>query len=186
MAVDHEEFEGAEDDVIGFDDFEELRGMLEAIEATPEEKAYMEKFEAFFAGLGVKHFSAKEFLFMGGSHYGTGKCGGKNTVPPEDVWPNLAKLVPVLDTIRAELGHSIRVTSIYRSESYNSCIGGVSKSQHRKMTAADCVVRSVTPRDLHKVAKAVRERGDFQGGIGLYKGFVHIDVRGQNADWDNS
>ena len=123
---------------------------------------------------------------MGGSHYGTGACGGKNALPPEDVWPNLAKLAPVIDAVRAELGHPIRVTSIYRSPAYNSCVGGVTNSQHRKMTAADCVVSSATPRDLQKAAKAVRSRGDFIGGIGLYGGFVHIDVRGSNADWDNT
>lgn len=183
MSVELENLEGEESDVIGFEDFEELREMLESVESTPEESAFMEKFEAFFATLNAKHFQAKEFLFMGGSHYGSGRCGGKNTFPPEEVWGSLKTLVPVIDTIRAELGHSIRVTSIYRSPAYNSCIGGVTNSQHRKMTAADCVVRSVTPKDLHKVAKKVRDRGDFKGGIGLYRGFVHIDVRGHNADW---
>lgn len=183
MSVEQEISEGEESDVIGFEEFEELREMLESVESTPEDAAFMEKFEAFFSTIGAKHFAAKEFLFMGGSHYGSGRCGGKNTFPPEEVWGSLKTLVPALDTIRAELGHSIRVTSIYRSPAYNSCIGGVPNSQHRKMTAADCVVSAVSPRDLHEVAKRVRDRGDFRGGIGLYRGFVHIDVRGTNANW---
>jgi hypothetical protein len=29
----------------------------------------------------------------------------------------------------------------------------------------------------------MRREGIFKGGLGKYKTFVHVDVRGKNADW---
>ena len=44
MSNSSEKFEGNEADILGFDDLEELRDALEAVEATPAETEYMKKF----------------------------------------------------------------------------------------------------------------------------------------------
>jgi len=172
--------EGDEADILSFDDFETLFKVVVGAEA-PSPR--VQEFTDFFDTLGAKHFKASEFLFMGGAHHGTGSCAGKNVMPPKTLWHELETLVPVLDAVRAELGHPIRLTSIYRGPAYNTCIGGAKSSQHLLFKAADCVVKGASTKDLHKAAKDVRGRGDFKGGIGLYNSFVHIDVRGYNADW---
>ena len=37
--------------------------------------------------------------------------------------------------------------------------------------------------DTEEALKLWRDQGRFQGGIGLYPTFVHVDTRGTNADW---
>lgn len=173
--------EGPENDVLSIEEFEDIFDAVRTQES--KDDPFLKKFDAFFDTIGAKHFSSRELLFMGGGHYGTGKCNGLNGYPEEDKWDGIKSLVPVLDEIRGELGHSIRLTSIYRNTAYNKCIGGVETSFHRRGIAADCIVNAVSVKDLHEAAMRVRNRGTFRGGIGLYPGFVHIDVRGQNANW---
>ena len=174
--------EGSESDVLDFDaivDILESSKILESLDETE----FMSRFQPYFDTLGAQHFEAREFTFLGASHAGVHRCTGTNSYPDESLWGNLKLLVPTLDAIREELGHSIRLSSIYRAPQYNSCVGGKDASQHLKFTAADCVVRNASPMALHEAALNVRARGDFMGGIGLYNSFVHIDVRGENVDW---
>ena len=175
------ETEGQEADSLAFADFEDLFESLRTQESS--DSAYMTEFRAFFETLGAQHFSADEMLFLGGGHYGTGSCAGLNGPPDKSAWAAFKLLVPALDAVRAELGHPMRLTSIYRNAAYNSCIGGVENSQHRKCMAADCVVSAVSNTALHEAAKRARESGAFTGGIGLYSTFVHIDVRGYYVDF---
>ena len=34
-----------------------------------------------------------------------------------------------------------------------------------------------------RIAKSIRQEGRFQGGIGRYSAFTHMDTRGYNVDW---
>ena len=174
--------EGAESDHLDFDAILSMHKSNSMLES-PVEAEFMSRFLPFFESLGSTHFNAHELAFLGPSNSGMHKCANKNDYPEESLWGNLTTLVLTLDSIREELGHPIRLSSIYRAEAYNSCIGGVVDSQHRKFTAADCVVGAASNMDLYAAAKRVRNSGVFVGGIGLYNTFVHIDVRGVNADW---
>ncbi len=129
----------------------------------------------------VKHFQWHEFLAKGGSH----QKNHLNTDPPRELWPNVIPLARVLDRIRAEIGHPIVLTSVYRSPEYNATLKGAAKaSQHTQFRAADFMVPGHGgAADWHKVAKKLRDGGLFSGGIGKYKTFVHVDTRGVNADW---
>jgi lysozyme len=42
---------------------------------------------------------------------------------------------------------------------------------------------ALSPPQWHAIAQQLRGEGLFSGGIGLYGSFVHVDVRGYNADW---
>jgi hypothetical protein len=145
-------------------------------------------FEAFnrhVAGLGLAHFKAIELLFLGSSN-SAGTCQGKNNLPPQSLWSNIDNTARMLDRIRDLLGAPIRILSAYRAPDYNSCIGGVSDSQHVRFNALDWTCDQGTPTDWHAVARRVRdERPEFEGGIGIYQAglFIHIDTRGQRADW---
>ena len=75
------------------------------------------------------------------------------------------------------------INSGYRTPQKNAAVGGVAQSQHCYGTAADIVVKSVTPA---KVAAYARELMPDWGGVGIYakQGFTHIDVREARADWN--
>jgi lysozyme family protein len=124
---------------------------------------------------GLTHFKASEFLMMGG--------GGDNSLPPRELWPNVVPLAKVLDALRTKLGSAMVLTSVYRNEAHNAAVGGVQGSQHSRFCAADFQAATGNPQQWATALRQMREGNMFQGGIGLYKSFVHIDTRGWNADW---
>lgn len=92
------------------------------------------------------------------------------------------RLVDVLDRIRERLGVPITVNSGYRCPEHNAEVGGVSDSQHVLGTAADITYDGV---DVDTLAEIAEECG--ADGIGKYyhQDFVHVDVRGYAARWDD-
>jgi uncharacterized protein YcbK (DUF882 family) len=103
---------------------------------------------------------------------------------PDSVFENVKKLALNLQAIRLEIGKSIRVNSGYRSPSYNKEIGGVPFSQHLLGKAADLKASGMTAKELHKVIlRLIKEGKISEGGVGLYRTFVHYDIRGTKARW---
>lgn len=82
--------------------------------------------------------------------------------------------VKKLQIIRNYFNKSIKITSGYRTKSYNAKIGGTSSSYHCKGMATDIVVKGV---DSVKVAMYAESIGC--GGVIWYplKKFTHIDTR---------
>lgn len=174
-------------------DFEEARYDLAAATAVVESMFAgvdvatfdFPAFEEFIRGLKIMHFTPMEFLFLGSSNT-SGKCKGKNRLPPKALWPNIAKTARMLDRIRATLGAPISILSGYRSEAYNDCVDGKPGSPHKRFNAIDWRCTSGSVSEWATVARQVRaSHSDFRGGIGIYPGkrFIHIDTRGVNRDW---
>jgi hypothetical protein len=144
------------------------------------------KFEAFIESLGLAFFDPYEFLEKGDDHANPKKPGfGKNTDPPEELWPNIAATAKVMDELRRRLKFPILFNSVYRSPAHNRAIGGEKNSQHTQFRAVDFVVRGIStaPVDWAAELRAMRQEGFFKGGIGTYRAFVHVDTRGTVADW---
>ena len=143
-------------------------------------------FEEKVAGWGLRHFSAAELLYLGGSHYGNGRCAGRNSLPPQRLWESIRKTALMIDEVREQFGHPIRITSGYRDADYNRCVGGETNSYHMRYNALDFTNVDGTLREMYAIALRIRNQNrEFAGGIGYYPGqrFVHIDTRGENADW---
>ncbi len=120
----------------------------------------------------VKNFTLEEL-----------KCKDGSPVPAE-LEPNAIKLLENLQVLRDYLSEPVRINSGYRSPAYNKRIGGVKNSQHLQAKAADITVKSKTPRQLKAVIDKLIKSGKMHnGGIGLYPGFVHYDVRSKPARW---
>ena len=62
-----------------------------------------------------------------------------NTPTDKKVLENLHELLPILNSVRAEYGKPIRVTSGYRCPQLNKLVGGVPTSAHLHGLAADVV-----------------------------------------------
>ena len=92
------------------------------------------------------------------------------------------RLVDLLDAIRERLGVPIYITSGYRCPIHNEEVGGVPNSQHVEGTAADITYDGI---DVDYLAQVAEECG--ADGIGCYyhQNFVHVDVRGYTARWND-
>jgi hypothetical protein len=133
-------------------------------------------FQRLLDEAGVRYFTADEVFFRGARDVRL----QLNTDPPRALWPSLLAVTRVADEARHRLGRPLRINSAYRSPAYNRAIGGASASIHMKGGALDL---SGSPATLHRILTEMRREGLFRGGIGRYKTFVHVDVRGKNADW---
>lgn len=109
--------------------------------------------------LGLKHFGYQELLTR---TTWKNKFGTKNSKPPMRLWDNIIPTIIVLDALRAELGKSISLQSVYRSEAYNQASSDSSKgytgrartSQHMAYSAIDFIVSGMA---CTKVATLLQE-----------------------------
>ena len=130
-----------------------------------------------------------------------------NVLPRRELWPNIKLAALVLDVIRARFDRPAIVTSTYRSPAYNSRVGGSPTSQHQAFCAIDFVMAGTSSREVARYARSLRgvpipgfrdgadrvpvpgiefkEISDskFQGGVGDYSNFCHLDTRGCKRDW---
>lgn len=103
---------------------------------------------------------------------------------PDYVFFNILSLADELQVLRDALNTPIHLTNAYRCESHNKAVGGSKNSQHLQGKAADLQVKGIDTRDLFNTIEAfISERIMLEGGLGLYKTFVHYDIRKQKARW---
>ena len=112
-----------------------------------------------------KNFTVKEFACSDGT---------------DTVFISLT-LVNLLQKIRNHFGKAVIINSAYRTEAHNKSIGGATYSQHKYGLAADIHINGVTPKEI---ASYVETLMPSSGGIGIYKSFVHVDVRQVKSRWN--
>lgn len=88
------------------------------------------------------------------------------------------KLADAFEQIRSLCGgYPIRVLSAYRTPSWNRKVGGAPKSQHVEGRALDLKPPShLTVKQFYDLIRANHKDFGIQG-MGLYRTFVHIDIR---------
>jgi len=121
----------------------------------------------------TKNFNLSEF-----------HCKDGTPVPPM-YYNNVKKLAANLQALRDYLGVAVRITgSGYRTPSHNKKVGGAPKSEHLTASAGDINADGFTPKQLAaQIEKLIIAGKMDEGGIGIYKGFVHYDIRGKKARW---
>lgn len=107
------------------------------------------------------------------------------TPVPVEYEDRIKELAENLQVIRDEVGAPLKVLSGYRTPEYQMKVNPKApNSQHPQGRAADLATRDKTPKQLHTIIeRLIREKKIKQGGLGLYKGFVHYDIRGRRARW---
>lgn len=124
-----------------------------------------------------EHFSYSEFQCKGKQC-----CGGAGAVSPD--------LVVALERLRNTWGRRLLVTSGYRCAKHNEQVGGAPNSQHLLGLAVDVVPAGWNSgeglaRDVRRLAGLALRIGSFvNGGIGIYPGWLHLDIRGKPARWE--
>ena len=110
-------------------------------------------------------------------------CNDGTPVPPE-LMQNVIRLATNLQILRDHLGEPVSINSAYRHANYNKKIGGAPDSMHIKAMAADITVMRKTPKQLKAIIeRLIKQKKVAFGGIGLYPGFVHVDIRQGHARW---
>ena len=149
---------------------------LEFMAESPSENPFLAQREAeaqFEANLTV-NFKLSEFASRG-------------TPVPQKYRANVKKLAQNLQVLRNKLGAPITVISGYRTLSHNQKVNGASKSQHLLAKAADIQVKGYTPTQVYcAIENLIRQGKMLQGGLGIYRTFVHYDIRGFKARWKGS
>lgn len=107
------------------------------------------------------------------------------TPVPKELHANVLELAKNLQVLRDHIKEPVMITgSAYRTPMHNARVGGAKNSQHLTASAADINARNYTPRQLSIVIERLIKAGRMkQGGIGVYKGFVHYDIRGTRSRW---
>lgn len=106
------------------------------------------------------------------------------TPVPEELECNAHRVLDNLQVLRDDIGEPIHINSGYRTPAYNKKVGGAKDSQHPKATACDITVKTMTPKQVHaRILKLIKAGKMHDGGLGLYPGFVHYDVRRSPARW---
>lgn len=121
-----------------------------------------------------EHFTLREFACKDGS------------VTPPYVLENLRLLAAQLEALRAKVGRPVHVTDNggYRTPDHNRRVGGAKNSQHVFGRAADVRVDELSPSDLaDAIESLIAEGAMIEGGLGVYRTWVHYDTRGSRARW---
>jgi uncharacterized protein YcbK (DUF882 family) len=104
---------------------------------------------------------------------------------PDEVLDNLKMLAVQLEIIRAHFNAPVIINSGYRNLEYNRNIGSKDTSQHVKGTAADIVIKDVTPDEVADAIEFLINTGMLkEGGVGRYNTFTHYDIRGTRSRWN--
>jgi uncharacterized protein YcbK (DUF882 family) len=102
------------------------------------------------------------------------KCGREM---PSQVVTNIIELAKNLQVLRDEVKKSIQITSGYRSPEHNAKVKGAKLSQHITGMAADIKVAGMTPKQVAEVIeRLIAEKKMKEGGIGIYKTWLHYDI----------
>lgn len=120
----------------------------------------------------VPHFERHEFKCKCNGRY----CNGFTHEPNH-------QLVQLLENVRQHFGRPVIVTSGLRCPNYNDELDGSSpNSKHMDGIAADIVVDGVSPEKVYGYIESLMPNC---GGLGIYSGHVHVDVRSNKGRWDN-
>lgn len=121
----------------------------------------------------TEHFDSNEFSCKNGTKY-----------PEAWIESRLRPLCNALEAIRARLGRPLKITSGYRTVTYNKKVGGALFSQHTQGRAVDI---ACTPKEVTKlyliITDLIHKKVIPDGGIGVYRSWVHLD-HGPRRRWN--
>lgn len=138
------------------------------------------RYANYIKGLRLKNITPRMVL---APHFKT-RGRTRNSLPPKSMWKNIAPTLRIIDSMSSQMKAPVReLLSIYRSPRYNRAVRGKSRSSHLHNRAVDVKFVGASAWKASSVARKIRSRGKFKGGVGRYSSFTHVDTRGYNAEW---
>ena len=122
----------------------------------------------------TENFALKEFL-----------VGNEDAVPTKEQMVNMVIVANRLQVLRDIYG-PIHINSGFRTYEHNETvqiaanpdyISGTSASYHMLGMAVDITIKGMTPEQVQQLL------ANWSGGLGSYKTFTHVDIRGNQARW---
>ena len=159
----------------------DMNYLYEAIEEEKEQQAPVEDTPAIIpidGNVVIPYSKAKEGNKKLSENFKVKEFACNDGSDPIFISPSL---VEVLQAIRNHFGKPLYINSAYRTPTYNKKVGGATYSQHLYGKAADIRISGVTPKQIAQYAETLLPN---MGGIGIYKNFVHIDVREIKKRWN--
>ncbi len=147
----------------------------------PEQEAAADRYREWLDSRGLRFGFPEEVARLGLQ----ARNGVRNSTPPAHLWHRMEPTLRLVELVRERFG-STTITSAYRDRLYNIAIGGVGDSRHSQNDAIDFRCRDGSPTQWALFLRGLRDAGQFQGGIGVYASWVHLDTRGSNADWSKA
>ena len=104
------------------------------------------------------------------------------TQVPFNLACNVIQLASALQIIRDTIKQPLYINSAYRTPEHNKKVKGAKNSYHLKAMAADLSSKTFTPFKLFTfIDELINNKKIPQGGLFIYPGFVHYDIRGFKA-----
>lgn len=101
------------------------------------------------------------------------------TPVPVELHSYVVRLATNLQVLRDELKVPIVITSAYRTRSHNKNVNGALNSHHLMANAVDFRAIGLPVQYVAFIIhKLMLEERMAVGGLGIYKGFIHYDLRG--------
>lgn len=105
------------------------------------------------------------------------------TPVPEALQSNALLLGRHMDRVRAWFGAPITPNSWYRTEEYNSNVGGAKESLHLKALAMDFIVKGWDAPTVYDIMeRLIANQLIPDGGLGRYSNWTHYDL-GRPRRW---
>ena len=115
---------------------------------------------------------------------GSTSNGVLNGPVPRALRANIDRTVRAVNAIHRAYTPGVRIVSGYRSHAYNTAVHGALRSQHLQGLAVDMAPIDGDVSGLSQVVLELIQSGALtEGGIGLYRTFIHYDLRGVKARW---
>lgn len=109
------------------------------------------------------------------------------TKVPLNLIGNVKLLAEQLQILRNYYDAPIKINSSYRTKSHNANVGGSQNSQHLFGTAADIIIKGISPQETQETIEIlIHDRKMEEGGLGKYRTFTHYDIRKYKARWDKT
>ena len=142
---------------------------------------YASTYQRYISSLKLKSVDPAQVI----SAHAKERNGIWNTLPPRDMWRRMGYVLKVVDRLAKEMNvKEVEIISAYRSNAYNArCYGAKKGSWHKANVAVDVSFANTRPSQVTSTARHLRKLGLFNGGVGGYRNFTHIDARGYNVDW---
>lgn len=146
---------------------------------------HVDDFQRYLSQVGVKYFSADEVTRPYQQDIAA-QLGIVKLLPDRAWWPRGAALFLLADIIRSKVGSPVHCRNWYRSQKYNSLVGGVHGSTHLTAHAVDLDYKTKAHRRIAErfLDKLWTTDQWLDLGIGLGAKTTHIDIFHRRRIWE--